>query len=56
MDKLKEARNKLGKSQMQVAREIGVHINTYRRYEHGVSNPNREIKDKLEDSLEIKLN
>ena len=56
MEKLREARGEKGMSQMEVARKIDVHINTYRRYEHGVSNPGEDNRRKLEEVLDIELN
>ena len=55
MTKIKKQRENLGLTQVEVAREVGVTINSYRRWEQGVTNPKPENKDKLEDVLGIKL-
>ncbi len=47
----KEQRKKLKLTQVQVAREVGVNINTYINWENQVSHPNLENKEKLENIL-----
>ena len=51
---LKKARKKLGMSQVDVAKAVGVHINTYVFWERGVSNPSGENLEKLKKVLGIK--
>lgn len=48
LENLKELRKAKGLSQMKVAREVGVNINTYIRWENCCSNPTEENLAKLE--------
>jgi DNA-binding XRE family transcriptional regulator len=50
----KSLRLALGKTQADMAREIGVSLLTYQLWERNVSNPNPENKIKLFKALEIK--
>lgn len=54
MEKLKEIRNKLGMTQVEVARAVGVSLSTYLLWERGVSNPNEENAKKLKEVLDQK--
>jgi len=51
---LKEARQALGYTQVEVARQVGVSINAYVLWEREVSNPNPENMEKLKKVLKIK--
>ena len=51
MDKLKEKRERLGLSQVEMAKLVGVHLNTYSLWERGAGQPNDENKEKLKDIL-----
>ena len=50
----KLARKALGKTQEDVAREVGVTLVTYQLWERGMMNPNPENREKLHKALEIK--
>lgn len=54
MKGLKEIRESLGKTQVQVAREVGVTLNTYVKWEHGVMKPSAPNEIKLKKALNIK--
>lgn len=49
---LVELRKMLGISQMQVAKDMGVSINSYINWERGVMNPNKENEQKLKEFFE----
>lgn len=51
LDKLKELRLKKGYTQMYMARECGVNINSYIRWENGGAKPTLENQEKLEKIL-----
>lgn len=46
-ENLKEKRKKLGLTQIQVAKKIGVTANAYRNWEYGANEPSRENQEKL---------
>jgi len=46
-DKLKQYRSKLGLSQEQLARNLGVSLNTVQRWESGKTRPSHLAMDKL---------
>ena len=48
LENLKETRIKKGLTQMKVAKEVGVSLNSYIRWENGVANPTEENLEKLE--------
>ena len=50
---LKKARLKKEMSQVEVAKAVGVHINTYVFWERGVSNPGADNLKKLKKVLDI---
>lgn len=54
MQNLKEQRLSKGMTQFDVARVCGVNINTYIRWENGVTKPNEENMEKLKKALEEK--
>jgi len=45
---LLELRKLLGLSQFEIAKELGVSINTYINWERGVMNPNEENQHKID--------
>lgn len=51
LSKLKEARQKKGLTQVQLAKLVGVSINAYVRWEQGVNKPNEENFEKLIEVL-----
>lgn len=51
LERLKEIRNNKGLSQMKVAKEVGVNINSYIRWENGCCKPTPENLEKLEKIL-----
>ena len=52
---MKEARNKLGMTQIDVSKAVGVSIATYQLWERGGSGMKSENRKKLEDVLQIKI-
>ena len=48
---IKEIRNEMGKTQIDMAKLIGVPLSTYRLWEYGAATPNEENTKKLEDVL-----
>jgi DNA-binding XRE family transcriptional regulator len=52
LEKLKDARIEAGKTQMELARDVGVSVNTIIKWENGVSTPSDENYQKLIDALE----
>jgi transcriptional regulator with XRE-family HTH domain len=54
MKKLKETRLDRGMTQVEVARDVGVSLNTYVKWEQGVMNPSPENAKKLKQVLKIK--
>ena len=52
---LKSIRNGTGKTQKQVAEEVGVHVMQYSRYERGVETPGLVIAQKIAKSLDTPL-
>ena len=54
MENIKARRKELGLTQVDVARECGVSINTYNRWEYGVAKPNEENEKKLKEVLKLK--
>lgn len=53
--KLKEAREKLGFTQEQVANKIGISTNWYARVERGEENAAQNIREALSKLLKIKI-
>lgn len=51
MENLREIRKSLGLAQHEVAREVGVSLNAYIRWEQGVGRPNKENEKKLREVL-----
>lgn len=51
MINLKEVRKSLGISQMNLAKKVGVSLLTVQLWEHGISNPNEENREKLEVTI-----
>ena len=49
---IKEARKRKGFTQFDMARKVGVSVNTYRNWEYQVAEPNEENKKKLMEVLE----
>jgi DNA-binding XRE family transcriptional regulator len=49
---LKEFRIEHGMSQVEFASRIGIHINTYISWERGVGNPNDEMQEKLDSTID----
>jgi len=54
MENLKEIRLDRGMTQVQVARTVGVSLNTYVKWEQNVMKPNEENMKKLKEVLKIK--
>ena len=54
-DKLKECRKKIGKTQRDVAYDLGMTENGYKNYELGKREPNHEIMLKLADYYGVSL-
>jgi transcriptional regulator with XRE-family HTH domain len=54
MNRLKGRRTELGYTQEQVAEQIGVHPNTYRKYESGTKAPTLDVIKRLAQVLHIK--
>lgn len=52
---LKEARIKLGFTQLELANKAGVHINTYARVERDVQEPSFDTVKRLVKVLDLKL-
>ena len=53
MDNLKELRQDRGYTQVYMAKEVGVSLTAYIRWEQGVMNPNEENEKKLREVLQI---
>ena len=51
---MKEKRLAKNMTQIEVARELGVSVNTYRNWEYGGSNPTEENLQKLKEVLGVK--
>jgi len=51
---IEKRRKQLGFNQSDMARLLGVHINTYRLWETGLGKPNEENMIKLKKMLQIK--
>lgn len=51
----KEAREKAGLTQAEVAKKAGVHVNYYARIERGEPNARAEILNKIAKALDIKI-
>lgn len=51
---MRKARDKKEMTQIEVARLVGVSINTYRNWEQGGSNPTEENLQKLKEVLGVK--
>lgn len=51
-DRLKQARNKKGLSQSQLAKTIGVHVTNISRYERGENMPTSEVLSKLANAVD----
>ena len=49
---LKKIRTELGKSQIDMAAEIGVALNTYTLWERNAGNPSEENEIKLKETIE----
>jgi DNA-binding XRE family transcriptional regulator len=54
MNKLKENRLKLKLTQTDMAKAVGVSLNTYQLWEKGVSTPKPENEQKLKEVLGVK--
>ena len=52
-NKLKEAREKLGLTQAELAEKVGIHVNFYARLERGEEKPSVETVKKLSKILKI---
>lgn len=52
-EKIKEAREKIGKSQGQMAIELGIPKSTYLAYEHGYNIPPIHIREKIASKLGV---
>lgn len=55
-EQIKEIRTKLGLSQMQFSKLLGVGIATVSRWELGISKPSNMAIEKLESYLDIQVN
>lgn len=53
---LKLARNKLGLSQSDLAKSLGVHVVQYGNYERGINKPSCDILEKLASIHNININ
>jgi len=53
---LKSARNKLGLSQNDLAKSLGVHVVQYGNYERGINKPSCDILEKLASIHNININ
>jgi len=53
LDKLREQRGKLGLSQSDVARKVGVSLTAYQLWERQVAKPKPENMEKLKKVLEL---
>ena len=53
MENLKQIRLDQGKTQVEVAREVGVTLNAYIKWEQGVASPNEKNLVKLKKVLNI---
>lgn len=56
MNRLREARLKVDKSQLQLMKETGIYYATISRIEQGWLKPSEEQKKKLADALNVKIN
>jgi transcriptional regulator with XRE-family HTH domain len=54
MKDLKKKREKLGLTQVEVARKVGVSLSGYLLWERGAGKPNAENKEKLKKVLKMK--
>ena len=52
--RLKEIREASGKTQAQMAKETGVTVRAYQRYEHGEQRPNVRTAIRIADALGVK--
>jgi len=55
-EEIKKARESKGKTQIEIAREVGVSLSGYRLWEAGVGKPTPENLEKLKRVLELKDN
>lgn len=51
--KLQTAREKSGKTQAQIAREVGIETVTYQRYEYGNREPSVRTAIRIADALNV---
>jgi len=56
MNRLREARLKVDKSQLQLMKETGIYYATISRIEQGWLKPSEKQKKKLADALNVKIN
>lgn len=54
-EKMKEAREKIGKSQGQMAIELGIPKSTYLAYEHGYNIPPVHIRERIATKLGVEI-
>ena len=52
--RLKEIREASGKTQVEIAKETGVTVRAYQRYEHGEQRPNVRTAIRIADALGVK--
>ena len=52
--RLKEIREASGKTQAEIAKETGVTVRAYQRYEHGEQRPNVRTAIRIADALGVK--
>ena len=51
--RLKEIREASGKTQLQIAKETGVTVRAYQKYEHGEQRPNVRTAIRIADALGV---
>ena len=56
MNRLRKARLKVDKSQLQLMKETGIYYATISRIEQGWLKPSEKQKKKLADALNVKIN
>jgi XRE family transcriptional regulator, regulator of sulfur utilization len=53
-ENIRKVRNKMGRTQQQVADRAGMHVNYYARIERGEENPSYETLEKIMKALKVK--
>lgn len=53
-ENIKKAREKVSKTQEEIAQEAGIHVSYYSRIERGVVNPSVEVLENIAKALKVK--